>query len=128
LELAATWLTASPYLAYTASESPLLGLDSTTETAQLRLTWSPPWRGSLLALEVGTDWSRTREAALPDQSATRYTAALTVGWGAGGQVGQPFPGEQATDPVSLLQARTGRWPSVPAPRPTHTTTTTASWR
>jgi hypothetical protein len=128
-DLPAAWLSVGPYLAYTASENALFALDTTSETAQLRLTWSPPWRGSLLGLEIGTEWNRTRDASLPGDWATRYTMALTVGWGADGEHARRSPGEQipAVDPLLMAAATEG--PRLrAAPLRFDGNPTIASWR
>jgi hypothetical protein len=92
VDLPAAALAISPYVAYTDSATPLFGLDSATETARLHLTWSPPWRGSRLAVELGTDWSRMRDSSLPDSGiAHRYTLAVTVRWDAAGRMAATRP-------------------------------------
>lgn len=130
IDLPAAWLAIGPYLAYTATDNPLLGFDTATEMAQLRLSWSPPWRGSIFGLEVGSDWNRTRDPLLPDGGfAARYSVALTVSWGAEGEHLRRAAPEQIVPPSPLVMAAALRQPwGAPPPSWGQSTAPPAGWR
>ena len=89
-EIAAASLRLQPLLNYTETVNELLGVDATTEQYLLSLSWNPPWRGSLIALEVTGDWSRSRDGFGPDGDFfERYTAVLVLR--GGGEARRPRP-------------------------------------
>jgi len=90
-EIAAASLRLQPLLNYTETANDLLGFDTATEQYLLSLSWSPAWLGSLIALEVTGDWSRTRDGFGPDDSdfSERYTAVMVLR--GGGQAHRPRP-------------------------------------
>jgi hypothetical protein len=92
-EIAAASLRLQPLLSYTETTNDLLGLDTTTENYVLTVSWNPPRLGSLIALEVTGDWSRTRGGFGPDDDFfERYTAVLVLR--GGGEARRPKPRPQ----------------------------------
>ncbi len=102
LSLQPTWtvprtgLTLQPRAAYSRSEGGYGGGASTTEQAQMVVSWAPPFLGSAATLQLSGDWSRTRIEGMPAPPFRRtLLASFNLHWGASSTA------TDAVEPVAL---------------------------
>jgi hypothetical protein len=76
-------LTLAPYYSWNRTANEVLGPASVSDLIHLGVSWSPPWWRSLLSVDLGGDWSRTRSGQPGDGDfLARYTASLVLRGGA----------------------------------------------
>ncbi len=85
-----------PRAAYNWSQSGPTDFEAKTEQVQALVTFSPPWLGSMVSLQLSSDWSRNRFTGQIDSPGfTRnYAATMSFRWNAGSPstaAGQPAP-------------------------------------
>lgn len=105
LTLPALWLSLQPRAMIARSKNGVFDTKTTTEQYAALVSFNPPYRHSLLSLQLSADWSRNRVSLLPTPDFTRrYVGALSFSWGAGNgaaaQLVAPGPFSSPVDPLS----------------------------
>lgn len=120
-------LSVQPYLSFNVTRDPATPGDLEAESYSLTVGWTPAGLRSLVTLQAGGDWSRTRGPGFEDAGFfSSYHASLTLSWdwsvsgprGSRSHAAAPIAG--GAGPAALLASRLGahrspaaqRWPAT----------------